>query len=72
MPGPGNFSLASDPVTITLALSVPPNTGQGDNPQETGRTFTALLALLLSAGGFSAYFAGRLIYMLAQDRMKSR
>lgn len=63
--------VVSDPVTITIAPPVQPNTGSGPDSDETGRTFTALLALLLSAGGFSAYFAGRLLYLLAHDRMKS-
>jgi len=66
--------LLSDPVQITLAPPVQPQTGshlKGD-PDETGRTFTALLALLLAAGGFSAYFAGRLLYLAAHDRLKPR
>lgn len=67
---PDGDPLISDPVTITIAPPVQPNTGSSPNSDEAGRTFTALLALLLSAGGFSAYFAGRLLYLLAQDRMK--
>jgi hypothetical protein len=71
--GPENLFLESDPVTITLAPQVQPNTGGtlGADPDETGRAFSALVALLLSAGGFSTYFAGRLLYMLARDRMRS-
>jgi hypothetical protein len=64
--------LISDPVTITIAPSVQPKSGSSPDSDEAGRTFTALLALLLSAGGFSAYFAGRLLYLLAHDRMKPR
>jgi hypothetical protein len=66
--------LVSDPVMITLAPPVQPDTG-GDlaaDPDETGRAFTALLALLLSAGGFSAFFAGRMLYILAKDRLTPR
>jgi hypothetical protein len=66
------LTLTSDPVMITLAPPVQPSTGvtlTGD-PHETGRAFTALVALLLAAGGFSTYFAGRLIFMLAKDRIR--
>ncbi len=68
------LTLTSDPVMITLAPPVQPSTGvtlTGD-PHETGRAFTALVALLLAAGGFSTYFAGRLIFMLAKDRTRPR
>jgi hypothetical protein len=68
--GPDGTSLQSDAVTITLAPPVQPQTGGADDPKETGRTFTVLLALLLAAGGFSTYFAGRLVFMLAKDRVK--
>jgi hypothetical protein len=66
------LTLTSDPVMITLAPPVQPSTGAklAANPDDTGRAFTALVALLLSAGGFSAYFAGRLITMMAKDRIK--
>ncbi|NDJ76644.1 MAG: hypothetical protein GYB65_10330 [Chloroflexi bacterium] len=65
----------SDPVTITLAPPVQPDTGgvlttATDNSR--GRAFTGLLALLSSAGGFSAYFAGRVLYLLAFERRKPR
>jgi hypothetical protein len=72
--GPDGVPAVSDPVTITLAPSVQPVSGgaQQADPGETGRAFTALLALLLAAGGFSTYFAGRLIYLLAHDRLKPR
>lgn len=72
MSAPDGSTLASDPVMITLAPPVQPNTGGvvTADPEETGRTFTALIALLLSAGGFSTYFAGRLLFMLAHDRIK--
>lgn len=65
---------ASDPVTVILAPAVHPNTGNNQitDPDQAGRTFTALLALLLVAGGFSTFFAGRLIYVLAKDRLKPR
>jgi hypothetical protein len=68
------LTLTSDPVMITLAPPVQPSTGvtlTGD-PHETGRAFTALVALLLAAGGFSTYIAGRLIFMLAKDRIRPR
>lgn len=69
-PGPGDTSLVSNPVVITIAPAVQPVTGGSPalDPENKGRTFTALVALLLAAGGFSTYFAGRLIYMLAKDR----
>jgi hypothetical protein len=72
VPGPDGLTLTSDPVEITLAPPVPPNTGgaQTGDPNETGRAFTALLALLLSAGGFSAYFAGRLLFLVTKDRLR--
>jgi hypothetical protein len=71
--GTQDLTLISDPVMITLAPPVQPSTGanQDADPDETGRVFTALVALLLSAGGFSAYFAGRLIIMAAKDRFQS-
>jgi hypothetical protein len=73
-PGPDSSSLSSDPVTITIAPPVQPDTGGvlTENPEDTGRAFTALVALLLAAGGFSLYFAGRLIYLLAHDRLRPR
>lgn len=61
----------SDVVTVTLAQPVHPQTGadrSGEGP--AGRAFAALVALLLAAGGFTAYFAGRLLYTLAYDRMR--
>jgi hypothetical protein len=60
----------SEPVTITIAPPAQPVSGgelTGDS-DETGRAFTALLALLLMAGGVCVYFAGRLLYMTAKDR----
>jgi hypothetical protein len=64
--------LTSDPVILILAPPVHPNTGADRQPnrEQVGRTFTALLALLLVAGGFSIFFAGRLLYVLAKDRLK--
>lgn len=74
VPGPDNTTLVSDPVVIRVAPAVQPQSGGilTNDPDDTGRAFTALLALLLAAGGFSAYFAGRLLYMLAHDRLKPR
>jgi len=73
-PGPDGSTLVSDPVTITLAPPLPPVTGgtRTGDPDDTGRAFTALLALLLSAGGFSAYFAGRLLFLVTKDRLRPR
>lgn len=71
--GPDGSRLVSDPVRITIAPPIQPNTG-GDlspDPEKAGHAFATLVALLLAAGGFSTYFAGRLIYMLARDRMRS-
>jgi hypothetical protein len=70
--GPDGVQSASDPVTITLAPPIQPNTGVllGDDPEETGRTFTALVALLLVASGFGAIVAGRLLYFMAKSRSR--
>lgn len=67
---PDGRAFSSDPVTITVAPAVNPDTGAAPitDPAEAGRTYTALLALLLTAGGFSLFFAGRLIYARAKDR----
>jgi hypothetical protein len=72
VPGDGGLTSTSDPVMIILAPPVQPSTGAklDADPDETGRAFTALVALLLAAGGFSLYFAGRLVYMVAKDRTK--
>ncbi len=61
----------SDPVPITIAPPLHPSTGgvlTTTDPEATGRALTALLALLLVAGGFSVFFAGRLVYMVARGR----
>lgn len=59
----------SAPVTVILAQPVHPQTGADLSADgEAGRAFAALVALLLAAGGFATYFAGRLVYMLALDR----
>ena len=74
-PGANGETLRSEPVQITLAPSVQPETGGLlvlANPQETGRTFTALLALLFVAGGFSIFYAGRVLIMLARDHLRTR
>ncbi len=74
-PGPDGLIRVSAPVTITLAPPVQPVSGGMLLPdaQRAGRLFTALLAVLLVAGGGSTLFAGRLLVMLARDhRRKSR
>ncbi len=59
-------------VTVILAQPVHPQTGMDFSRHgEAGRAFAALVALLLAAGGFATYFAGRLVYMLAQDRRQT-
>ncbi len=70
--GTPGLTVTSDPVMITLAPAVQPATGASLNrdPDDSGRAFTALVALLLSAGGFSLYFAGRLIVLVASDRSR--
>ncbi len=68
---PGDVILESEPVTFTVAPPVAPDTGVTlilSDPEKTGRTFTVLLALLLLAGGFSVFLAGRLLVLLARDR----
>ena len=63
----------SAPVTVILAQPVHPQTGMDlSRDGEAGRAFAALVALLLAAGGFATYFAGRLVYMLALDRRQAR
>jgi hypothetical protein len=68
--GSDGVEYPSDTVMITLAPPVQPNTGGTleSDPGEAGRTFTALVALLLTAGGFSAIFAGRLLYLITKNR----
>ena len=70
--GPDGAPRVSDPVTITIAPPVQPDTGANLllDPDDKGRAYTALVALLLASGGFSTYFAGRLIYTLARDRLR--
>jgi len=72
--GPNNTEQVSAPITIRLARQVQPETGgtSGPDPDEQGQMFLALVALLLAAGGFSTYFAGRLVYQVAHDRIKPR
>lgn len=68
---PGGSALSSAPVVITVAPPLHSNTGavlQTTDADETGRTFTALLALLLVAGGFSIVIAGRVLILWARDR----
>jgi hypothetical protein len=56
----------SEPVTITVAPVVQPETGIAPAPEnEQGATVTALLAILLTALGIALIFAGRLLYNLA-------
>ena len=69
----GDDPLVSEAVTVVLAPPLHSITGAerpGAEPAETGRAFTALLALLLTAGGFSTFFAGRLVIMLARERLR--
>ncbi|HML21020.1 MAG TPA: Ig-like domain-containing protein [Aggregatilinea sp.] len=64
--------IPSAPVTVILAQPVHPQTGMDfSRDGAAGRAFAALVALLLAAGGFATYFAGRLVYMLAQDRRQA-
>ncbi len=63
----------SDAVRITLAPPLQPATGgvlTSTDPEASGRAFTALLALLLVAGGFSVFFAGRLVYLVTRGRKR--
>lgn len=63
--------LRSDPVVVTLAPPVQPESGitlVSATPEETSRTIIALVALLFVAVGFSAYFAGRVLIILARSR----
>lgn len=63
--------LRSDPVVVTLAPPVQPESGitlVSATPEETSRTITALVALLLVAVGFSIFFAGRVLITLARNR----
>lgn len=69
----GDGVLESDPVTITIAPALQPDTGgalETTDPDATSRMLTALLALLLAAGGFSLFFAGRVIMLRARDRLR--
>lgn len=63
--------LRSDPVVVTLAPPVQPESGitlVSATPEETSRTLIALVALLLVAVGFSVFFAGRVLITLARNR----
>lgn len=66
---PDGTTRTSAPVTITLAPAVQPVSGSALSPdaRRAGRLFTTLLAVLLLAGGFSAWMAGRLLIRLARD-----
>ncbi len=71
---PDGAALESDVIRITIAPPVQPDTGTtltAADPAETGRALMALLALLLVAGGFCLFFAGRLLVMLARDRLRT-
>ncbi len=60
-------------VHITIAPPLHPSTGgvlTTTDPQTSGRALTALLALLFVTGGFSAFFAGRLVYVLARGNKR--
>ncbi|MBP8973532.1 MAG: hypothetical protein KBH93_06615, partial [Anaerolineae bacterium] len=71
-PGPDGLIRISEPVTITLAPPVQPVSGGMLLPdaQRAGRLFTVLLAVLLVAGGGSAFVAGRLLVMLVCDHRR--
>jgi len=74
---PDGTTRSSSPVTITLAPPVQPASGSALLPdsRRAGRLFTTLLSMLLLAGGFSAFAAGRLLLRLARDlrtRQRSR
>jgi hypothetical protein len=66
---PDGTTRISSPVTITLAPPVQPASGSALLPdaRRAGRLFTTLLGILLLAGGFSAFVAGRLLLRLARD-----
>lgn len=61
-------TIQSQAVTITIAPTVQPRTGidlTPDPENERGAAFTALLALLITAVGFTLIYAGRLLYAIA-------
>jgi hypothetical protein len=61
-------TIQSPSITITVAPIVQPRTGVDltPNPEnERGAAFTALLALLITAVGFTLIYAGRLLYAIA-------
>lgn len=63
--------MLSDPVTVTIAPPVQPESGitlVSATPEETSRTLIALVALLLVAVGFSVFFAGRVLTIVARER----
>lgn len=64
-------ALSSASLMVTVAPPLQSDTGavlETTDADETGRTFTALLALLLVAGGFSIIIAGRVLTLWARDR----
>jgi hypothetical protein len=67
---PDGTSQTSPPVTIRLAPPLQPASGSALLPdaRRAGRLYTILLGLLLLAGGFSLFVAGRLLIRLARDR----
>lgn len=73
-PGVDGTIGVSDPVTLTVAPAVQPVSGGNTllDPDRAGRTFTVLLALLFVVGGFCTYFAGRVLLMVARDRLSGR
>jgi hypothetical protein len=61
-------TIQSPAITITIAPIVQPRTGidlTPDPENERGAAFTALLALLITAVGFTLIYAGRLLYAIA-------
>lgn len=67
---PDGTTRTSAPVTVVLAPAVQPASGSALLPEarRAGRLFTILVGVLLLAGGFSAFVAGRLLVRLARDR----
>ncbi len=66
-----DINLESDPISLTVAPVIQPRTGVRLAPEpenERGAAFTALVALLMTAFGFTLIYAGRLIYNMARGR----
>jgi hypothetical protein len=65
----GTELISSNLVRVTVAETITPETGGllADEKDETNRAYIALLALLLTAGGFSLIFIGRIFYLRYRD-----